>query len=286
MKRANMARFCSIVPLIAVLYCAQLTASAQTIVQANPPSANRVRLVMGTDPQFDSLIQQRLPEIAASARYQLIKKTSVVVVNDTAFKVKAMALKWWVTQADGTQTVSYSCVCPPPLGKVFLPGRLPALLPSHVALVSPLGHAEDSITASRAASASALDAAYVNGGSVPAVLGAQQLKVAIDSIVFGNDSVVGSDSFGLLDKFTCERNGAIAEAQSLVPLTKDPTALTRQLNTDAALSGTSATIPCGLGRASEARRLLQLQQSGHSKAVSVAIQTLAGARQVSLHRGR
>jgi len=286
MKSANMARFRSIVVLIAILYCAQLAASAQTIVPANSPGVNRVRLVMGKDPQFDSLVRQRLPEIAASARYQLIKNTSVVVVNDTAFKVKAMALKWFVTQSDGTQTVSYSCVCPQPLGHVFLPGRLPALLPSQIAVVSPLGHAEESIAVSRAANASALDAAYVNGASAPAILGAQQLTVVIDSIVFGNDSVVGTDSFDLLDKLACERNGAIAEAQSLLPLANNPAALTRQLNADTALSGSPTSTTCALGRASEARRLLQLQQSGHTKAVLLAIQNLTGARQVSLHRGR
>jgi hypothetical protein len=275
------------IALITGVCCVSMALSAQTKSGADTTGAKRVRLVLRTDPQFDTLVRQRLPDVAASSRYQLMKATSVVVVNDTPFIVNAVTLKWFITQADGKENFVYSCICPEPAGRILLPGRRWALLPSHIALVSPLGHTEEGVVAGHAVNASLMDSAYAPSSSALEVLGAQKLVVKIDGIVFDNDVVVGTDTFGLLEKFECERNGAIEEAQSLRVLMDNPNALAQRLNSDAALRDDTTTYgACTMSRAREARRLLDVQESGGTSAVNAAIQRLANARAVSLRHAQ
>src|SRR5215831_3469821 len=126
--------------VLAGLVCTAIAVPAQTRTLANPLVSSRVNLILGTEPSFDTFVSNHLPDVAASPHYSSMKATSVVVTNDTPFAVRAIALRWVITQADGTETSSYSCLCPEPAGNTFLPGRRAALLPSHIALVSPLGH--------------------------------------------------------------------------------------------------------------------------------------------------
>jgi hypothetical protein len=274
--------------LLAALCCTAIAMSAQTIVPAGPGAPNRVHLIFGTEASFDTLVSQHLPDIAASPHFQAMKATSVVVANDTPFAVRAIALKWVVTQADGTEATSYTCICPEPAGRVLLPGRRAALLPSHVALASPLAHAEEGAVAGHAVNAALMNSVFTNvhAGIAPDVLSAQKIGVTIDAIVFGNGVVAGPDTFGLQEKFVCERNGAIAEAQSLGSLVGSPDALRQQLNSDAAVRNNAALGACTMSRAREARRLLDLQETRGEKALITAIQQLENVPALSLHRAK
>jgi hypothetical protein len=276
------------VVLLAGLGCTATAVSAQTRTLANPLIPSRVKLILGTESGFDALVNKHLPDVAASPHYPSMKATSVLISNETPFAVRAIALRWTITQADGTERSSYSCICPEPAGNALLPGRRAALLPSHIALASPRGHSEEGAVAGHAANASLLESAFAKMPADPAsdVLSAQKISVTIDAIVFGSGMVRGPDTFGLQQKLACERNGAVEEAQALAPFLGNSSALTQKLTDDAATADTAYLGGCAMARAREARRLLDLQADRGAEAVGAAIQQLSHAPAHSLHRVR
>ena len=271
-------------------------ASGSPIPESRPVNndlSQRVHLISASNPQFDALLQEHFPAIAASAQYETIKATSVIVANDTRFRIKAFTLRWTVVHQDGSRETSYTMAFPEVRIGNLLPGRDTVLEPNHFGLASPVTHLEETSMASRATSRShvsdvyaSLDNQYSNADLITSLLAAKEIQVTIDGLVFGTGVFVGKDKYGLLPKFTCERNGAIDEALAVKTSIEHGESVQATLERDIATGLTSVEPDesCLTARGREASRLLELLRRKGSSHLEQAVARLSQAQRITLHR--
>jgi hypothetical protein len=181
-------------------------------------------LVRNTDPDFYSILREHMPEVMSLPQYPAIRKTSILLVNGSRARLTAVSIQWTQTDTAGKQSVFYTDIFPGPSLTIPLPGFFAVLQPSQVALVTPLAHYEEHSAGSVGIISSPLALAYAESDRVKSLVTASLLTAKIDCAIFRTQVKVGHDLGGLAKRYTCERNAAIAEAQSLVPLLGGTTA--------------------------------------------------------------
>jgi hypothetical protein len=278
-------------PIVAAL--AGITMAIQAGTSHTPSNGSRtprVYLVYGSEGRFDDLVEQHFPGLTSSPQYPLIRSTSVLAIDDDAPRIKAMTIKWTILNQDGTSTTRFSVLFPDPQGRSVVPGTLDVAVPGGAALVSPVVHEQEIPAGSAAARVAHLDAVYSQPDVVSPLLTARSVEAKIDGIVFGNGVFVGKDEFGLLAKYTCERNGAIDEALSLLSALGDSQGTYALLTRDFVRSKqpqdpTAADLPCAEARGREAARLLYLFEHRGETTFDAVVSQISAQRRANLQIG-
>src|SRR5262245_7368912 len=179
---------------------------------AQSAAGHEVRLLQPGSTAFDELLQktpskQPLPQIIRSAGLQ-----GALLINDSALRIVAYAIRWRVTHNDGSATESYQSLASEPNthGDIALTGLKALLKPGEYMFVTPGVH--------RTSDLGQLPlVARFPSGAAPG----DQVKGILDSVVFSDGTFSGPNESRLFDRLLAERKGQIDESASIAKLIAD-----------------------------------------------------------------
>jgi hypothetical protein len=268
---------------ILVMVFAWLPLGAQNA--AAPP---RVTLVAGSDAQFRDLVSKYYPNVGSSPYFDRIRRTSVIVVNHAHLPIRALVVRWTLTAADGTSTVSYSCLCPEATVPSALPNSQVAIPFAGYSLLSPVAHEEATEESAARKSDPRVTSPLTD---LPArynsLLQNQTIQAQIDSIVFSDHTIAGKDHYGIAAKLACETSGTITEAREIAALQKVGGDVEAQLRQDMLLNS-RFTDPekdiasCMQARGRAAYRLLSLYARANEEQFTNTVTSLSTATPFTL----
>jgi hypothetical protein len=275
-----MPHFSTVTALVLFSFLAQPAHSASPLTQPSPTNSPRVSAVRPNNPLYDSYLGIGFSHVAANSQFATLRPHSVIIRNNTAFEVKAVVIKWTFDLGNGKIVTVFHPIFPEPqLGG--LPGNLSVLHPEQTLLVSPFADVQESSSNNeqdRFISKTVTDTGW------PQVANGVSVAGTIDSIIFVNGTFTGKDEFGMANKYACERNGAIDEADAIYPMTRDGDLLMQQLNNDVSIYMSQQQAPCALAKAHAAIRFASLYQKNGLPALQAKIQQILSAQKVVMKR--
>ncbi len=267
------------VSLLLVLVLCQGTSS---YAQTDPAVQNlpRVNIVPPGSPTYDSIIESTFPKFKSNSAYQIVRASTIAILNNTPHNVKIIVIKWVITDSAGKTTVRYGQILPRPQTLVRLPGAAILLEPSQVALASPFGSIlPDSSTQSfEQFSRLSLEEPIREKWLVPITI-----KASIDSVIFGGGVIVGKDEYGMKLAFPCERSEMINAAQYLLSLRGNDSDIQSffQANIKSDTDNKSVSS-CTAAKRKVAMELQRIYQSSDVDQFYARMQEIAVSKQITL----
>lgn len=249
-------------------------------------------------PIFQAVLKRDFPGATEVDYFHTIQPSLAIIHNNTQHVIKAYAVKWTITNADGSTQTAYLHVMPEPspgdwrlVGTATVLGR--AGTGWGTQLISPFfnwprrdfgGFLKVNLVwgAFQAASENPI---------ISSIQGAASVQVSLDGVIFGDGVFVGPDTSKLFEWFQAEQKAQVDEAawmQSEVEggLTDQQLrdALSEQIYKDRRATGTDVASVYTAARGEAASRLLSLLDNLGQAVVGNISSQLAGAKPLTLRR--
>jgi hypothetical protein len=237
-----------------------------------------VNIITPANASFAALLEEHFPGAVSQTKQLGLYQNSVLVVNNTRQRVRALSLRWSTIANGAVPSVRYSKIILVRPERIGLPGASTALLPGQFVFATPTGFILED-TPSKASRSSTPTPPATVASSVE-----KNGSVRIDSIIFGSGYAPGPDASGMIANYVCERNGPIDEDRSLLVLDGDAETQSHLTVDTSVEQQTAAGSACPLARAQEASRLLALFGSGRSTVFSAALKQGAFREKIALNR--
>ena len=290
--------------ILAVILAGLAPAAVLAQAQAKPYGPNSMAVghsvvVIGPDSRnFEGTLENDFPGVTDVNYFEAIRPLLAIVKNHTLRVVKAYAVKWAITNADGSTTTEYlSVVSQPAPGEAQLTGDRTVL--GHVGsgyeteLVSPYFNWPQSrfpglvqvnavIASFQAASRKSL------ASNIQSATG---IQTTLDGAIFGDGVFVGPDTSGLYERFQASQQAEVDEAgwvlnQLGAGLTDQQLrdSLSEHIYQGRNSTGTDPTSLYGAARGEEASRLLSVIEHGGQSALQAVATRLANAKPLALRK--
>jgi hypothetical protein len=291
------ARILAPAALVALLAPAALSRAQN--VRPSPSSllsAHSIVVIGANRPAFEALVERDFPGVSQLTYFNAVEPLLAIVHNNTRRVVKAYAVQWAITKADGSTKAVYLTLVNGPAGDGVVTGQTTVL--GHTGtgfeaeLVSPFFDwpRRDFPTLLKIHSVM-IDLQTAAESSLISTLQGVSIRASLDGAIFGDGVCVGPDTSKLFERFEAEQRAEADEAQWILSQLKAGTtdqqlsdALSEQIYKGRNTTSVDSASLYATARGEEASRALGvLKEGGQTALESVAMQ-LASSSPLTLKR--